>query len=62
MYNNIVYIPGQKNPKIEFKEKDPVLDKAVEILKEGTGKILAQKAEKEKQAQEQQALPEESAK
>ena len=61
-YNNIVYIPGQKNPKIEFKEKDPVLDKAVEILKEGTGKILAQKAEKEKQAQEQQALPEESAK
>lgn len=61
-YNNIVYIPGQKTPKMEFKEKDPVLDKAVEILKEGTEKILAQKAEKEKQAQEQQVSQEETAK
>ncbi|MBR5609477.1 MAG: S41 family peptidase [Elusimicrobiaceae bacterium] len=61
-YNNIVYIPGQKTPKMEFKEKDPVLDKAVEILKEGTDKILAQKAEKEKQAQEQQVTQEETAK
>ena len=61
-YNNIVYIPGQKTPKMEFKEKDPVLDKAVEILKEGTEKILAQKAEKEKQAQEPQVTQEETAK
>ena len=61
-YNNIVYIPGQKTPKMEFKEKDPVLDKAVEILKEGTEKILAQNAEKEKQAQEPQVTQEETAK
>ena len=47
---------------MEFKEKDPVLDKAVEILKEGTEKILAQKAEKEKQAQEPQVTQEETAK
>ncbi len=51
-YNNIVYTPGKEAPKMEFKEKDPVLDKAIEILKEGPEKILAQKAEKEKQTQE----------
>ena len=34
-YRDVVYIPGQKDPILEFKEKDPVLDKAVAIL---TGK------------------------
>lgn len=34
-YHDIVYVPGQKEPILEFKEKDPVLDKAVAIL---TGK------------------------
>lgn len=49
-YNNIVYTPGKEMPKMEFKEEDPVLDKAVEILKEGPEKILAQKTQKETQA------------
>ena len=52
-YNNVVYTPGKEMPKAEFKEKDPVLDKAVEIIKEGTQKIIAQKAEMEKAAAEQ---------
>ena len=45
-YNNVIYIPGQETPKMEFKEKDPVLDKALEILKEVTDKFLKQKKEK----------------
>lgn len=49
-YNNVVYTPGQDFPKVEFKEKDPVLDKAVEILKAGPEKIIAQKTEQEKAA------------
>lgn len=47
-YNNVVYTPGKAAPKVEFKEKDPVLDKAVEILKDGPEKIIAQKAGLEK--------------
>jgi len=58
-YNNIVYTPGKEMPKMEFKEKDPVLDKAVEILKNGVEKVLAQKAEKEKQLQTQKAATQE---
>ena len=60
-YNNIVYTPGKETPKMEFKEEDPVLDKAVEILKEGTDKILAQKAEKEKAASQTEPQKEEKA-
>ena len=52
-YNNLVYIPGKEMPKAEFKEKDPVLDKAVAILKKGTDKIIAKKAEMEKASAEQ---------
>ncbi len=51
-YNNIVYKPGEKTPEMKFTEKDPVLDKAVEILKDGPEKIIAQKAEMEKAAHE----------
>ena len=51
-YNNLVYTPGKEEPKMEFKEKDPVLDKAVEILKDGPEKIIAKKAEMEKAAAE----------
>lgn len=52
-YSKIVYTPGQKAPKMEFNEKDPVLEKAVEILKDGPEKIIAKKAELEKAAAEQ---------
>lgn len=52
-YNNLVYTPGKESPKMEFKEKDPVLDKAVEVLKEGPEKIIAQKADMEKARQEE---------
>lgn len=48
-YNTIVYTPGQSEPKMEFKEKDPVLDRAVELL---TGKITLQEA-KQQAAKEQ---------
>ena len=51
-YNNIVYTPGKAEPEMKFTEKDPVLDKAVEILRQGPEKIIAQKAEK--QAAQQQ--------
>lgn len=51
-YDKIVYTPGKAMPKVEFTEKDPVLDKAVEILKEGPEKIIAQKDTLEKAAQE----------
>ncbi len=44
-YNNIVYTPGKEMPKMKFTEKDPVLDKALEILKDGPEKIIAKKAE-----------------
>ena len=52
-YNNIVYVPGQALPKTDFTEKDPVLDKAVEVLKEGPEKIIAKKADMSKASQEQ---------
>ena len=57
-YNNIVYTPGQKDPKSEFKEKDPVLDKAVSIL---TGKesLDEAKARTEKDRAERKAKKEE---
>lgn len=55
-YNNVVYTPGQALPKMELKEKDPVLEKAVEILKDGPEKIIAKKAQLEKAAHEQAEL------
>ncbi len=47
-YNEIVYKPGQPTPEMKFTVKDPVLDKAVEILKDGPEKIIAAKGEMEK--------------
>jgi len=52
-FNDLVYKPGEKLPEVKFKVKDPVLDKAVEILKDGPEKIIAQKAEKEQAVKEQ---------
>ena len=52
-YNNIVYTPGKEMPETKFTEKDPVLDKAVEILNDGVDKIIAKKAELEKAAHEE---------
>lgn len=40
-YNDIIYTPGKKAPVMEFKAKDPVLDRAVEIL---TGKVTLESA------------------
>lgn len=40
-YNDIVYTPGKDAPVMKFSAKDPVLDRAVEIL---TGKITLEKA------------------
>lgn len=65
-YSEIIYTPGKPLPKLEFKEKDPVLDKAVEIL---TGKVTLEEAmaESQKAAQAKKAekkddsLPEEIA-
>ncbi len=59
-YNNLVYIPGQETPKADFTAEDPVLDKAVEILKEGPEKIIAQKAQKA-QAQQEKAASDKAA-
>lgn len=51
-YNQIVYTPGKEQPVLKLTEKDPALEKAVEVLKEGTDKIIAKKAEMEKAARE----------
>ena len=53
-YTDIVYTPGKPLPKIEFTEKDPVLDKAVEIL---TGKLDLEtaKADTQKAREERRA-------
>lgn len=53
-YSDIVYTPGKATKQPEFKVKDPVLDKAVEIL---TGKITLEdaKAQAEKEAQARKA-------
>ena len=50
-YNEIVYTPGQKTPELKLTAKDPVLDRAVEIL---TGKVSLEEA-KETAAKEAQA-------
>ena len=56
-YNNAVYTPGKEAKLPEFKEKDPVLDQAVEIL---TGKITVEEAREkaQKAAQERKAQKE----
>lgn len=43
-YNDIVYTPGKEEPKMEFNEKDPVLDRALELL---TGKVSLEEAKKQ---------------
>ena len=59
-YNDIVYTPGKDTPKMEFTAKDPVLDKAVEIL---TGKISLEEAkEKSRQAAAERKAQKEAAK
>ncbi|MBR4354998.1 MAG: S41 family peptidase [Elusimicrobiaceae bacterium] len=57
-YRDVVYIPGQDLPKLEFKAKDPVLEKAVAIL---TGKeqleeakIASQQEAAKRKAEEEQ--------
>lgn len=52
-YNNVIYTPGQEKPELILTEKDLVLEKAVEILKQGPEKIIAKKAEMEKAVHEQ---------
>lgn len=44
-YNNVIHTPGKETKPLEFKEKDPVLDKAVDILTNGMPE--AEKTEKE---------------
>lgn len=53
-YNNIVHTPGKKEPVVEFKEKDPVLEKAVAVL---TGKVTLEdaKAQSQKEAEARKA-------
>ena len=45
-YNNVVYTPGKAPVMPEFKEADPVLDKAVAYLK---GELTLEQAQKEAQ-------------
>lgn len=53
-YNDVIYTPGKKAPSVEFKAKDPVLDRAVEIL---TGKMTLEQAKEisQKEAEERKA-------
>lgn len=56
-YDNVVYTPGEETPELKLTEKDPVLDRAVEIL---TGKVTLEeaKAQSEKEAAERKAKEE----
>ncbi len=56
-YNDVVYTPGKESPVMEFKVKDPVLDRAVEIL---TGKVTLEEAKEtsQKEAAERKAKKE----
>lgn len=53
-YNDVVYTPGKKAPVMEFKAKDPALDRTVEIL---TGKVTLEQAKEtsQKKAAERKA-------
>ncbi|MBO7190501.1 MAG: S41 family peptidase [Elusimicrobiaceae bacterium] len=53
-YRDVVYIPGQPDPVIEFKAKDPVLDKAVAILT-GKEKLEDAKAQSQQEAAKRKA-------
>lgn len=50
-YNDIIYTPGKKTPKMDFSAKDPVLERALELL---SGKVTLEQAQEEskKQAEE----------
>ena len=56
-YNQIVYTPGKKTTETKFEAKDPVLDRAAEIL---TGKVSLEEAKEtaQKEAQERKAAKE----
>ena len=56
-YNDIVYTPGKAAPVMEFKAKDPVLDRVVEIL---TGKVTLESAKEtsQKEAEERKVKQE----
>ena len=56
-YNDIIYTPGKAAPVMEFKAKDPVLDRAVEIL---TGKVTLESAKEtsQKEAEERKVKQE----
>ena len=60
-YNNIVHTPGKKTPEMKFTEKDPVLDKAVEVL---TGKLSLEQAKEQskKEAEERKSEGEKQSK
>ena len=53
-YRDVVYKPGQKDPVLEFKAKDPVLDKAVSILT-GKEKLEDAKAKSKEEAAKRKA-------
>lgn len=59
-YNDVIYTPGKKAPSVEFKAKDPVLERAVEIL---TGKMTLEQAKEisQKEAEERKAQKEKKA-
>ena len=49
-YNEIIYTPNKPAPKPEFKEPDPVLDKALALL---TGELLLEEAKEQSQKEAQ---------
>lgn len=53
-YRDVVYKPGQKDPVLEFKAKDPVLDKAVAVLT-GKEKLEEAKAKSQEEAAKRKA-------
>ncbi len=53
-YRDVVYVPGKKDPVLEFKAKDPVLDKAVSILT-GKEKLEDAKAKSKEEAAKRKA-------
>ncbi len=53
-YRDVVYVPGKKTPVLEFKAKDPVLDKAVSILT-GKEKLEDAKAKSKEEAAKRKA-------
>lgn len=58
-YNDIIYTPGKAAPVMEFKAKDPVLDRAVEIL---TGKVTLESAKETSQQEAEERKVKQEAK